>query len=378
MLLVGAGLLVRSFAGLLGTDPGFDTRGIVGMDVILSGSKYPKQGQQIAFFKDVLDRIGNLPGVESVSGVSELPLSGAEEIDQFTPEGRPQPVNFNDTPLADFRFADHRYFSLMSIPLLQGRYFTEQDDERSQKVVIISEELARRFYPGESPIGKLIKAGDFESRSPWCSIVGVVADVKHSGLDSNARPHLYFPYTQKFWGRLTLVARTTSDPDNLAAGMRESVWAVDKDQPVASVKTMEELLSASVSHRRFNALLLGLFAGAALLLAAVGIYGVISYSVTERTHEIGIRQALGARASDVLIMVARQGMALAAVGLLIGMVTAFALTRWMSSLLYGVSATDSLTFILTPLVIAGVALAATLVPAFRATRVDPMIALRHE
>ncbi|HEY7913506.1 MAG TPA: ABC transporter permease [Blastocatellia bacterium] len=378
VLLVGAGLLLRSFAGLIETDPGFSTRGILSMDVFLSDSKYPKQSQQIAFFKDVLDRINNLPGIESASAVSDLPLSGAEEIDQFTPEGRPQPANYNDTPLADFRFADHRYFSLLRIPLVQGRYFTAEDDEKSQNVVIISEEFARRFYPGEDPVGKRLKPGDFESRAPWCSIVGVVRDVKHSGLDSNARPHLYFPYTQKSWGNLTLVARATSDPRSVFSGMREAVWAVDKDQPVSNLKTMDELFSASVSHRRFNLILLGLFAGAALLLAAVGLYGVMSYSVTERTHEIGIRQALGARGSDVLGMVARQGMALAGAGLLIGIAAAFALTRWMSSLLYEVSATDPLTFALVPLLIAGVALGAILVPALRATRVDPMVALRHE
>jgi putative ABC transport system permease protein len=267
---------------------------------------------------------------------------------------------------------------LLRIPLVQGRYFTAEDDEKSQNVVIISEEFARRFYPGEDPVGKRLKPGDFESRAPWCSIVGVVRDVKHSGLDSNARPHLYFPYTQKSWGNLTLVARATSDPRSVFSGMREAVWAVDKDQPVSNLKTMDELFSASVSHRRFNLILLGLFAGAALLLAAVGLYGVMSYSVTERTHEIGIRQALGARGSDVLGMVARQGMALAGVGLLIGIAAAFALTRWMSSLLYEVSATDPLTFALVPLLIAGVALGAILVPALRATRVDPMVALRHE
>jgi predicted permease len=188
VLLVGAGLLARSFAGLLGTDPGFNTRGVISMDVILSNSRYPKQDQKIAFFKDALDRINGLPGVESAGAVSDLPLSGAEEIDQFTPEGRPEPASFNDTPIADFRFADHRYFSLMNIPLVRGRYFNEQDDERSQKVVIISEELARRFYPGEDPIGKRLKPDNFQSNAPWCSIVGVVKDVKHSGLDAPARP----------------------------------------------------------------------------------------------------------------------------------------------------------------------------------------------
>jgi putative ABC transport system permease protein len=332
----------------------------------------------LAFFRDALAGIRALPGVGQVSAVSDLPLSGTEEIDQFTVEGRPAPPSLNDTPLADFRFIDHDYFTAMGTPLKAGRYFTEHDNENAPGVVIISESLARRFFPDEDPIGKRIRPGDAESQAAWLPVVGVVASVKHSGLEADPRPQLYFPYAQKLWGQMTIIARTNVDPESLIPAMREAVWAIDKDQPITKIKTMEHYLAASVSQRRFNLIMLAAFSVIALILAGVGLYGVMSYSVTQRTHEIGIRMALGAQSSNVLGMVVRQGLKLIAAGVSIGLVGAILLTRLMSSLLYGVSVTDPVTYVVISVILTGVALVACLVPARRATKVDPMVALRYE
>jgi putative ABC transport system permease protein len=347
------------------------------MGVDLPESKYSEESDQIAFFKQALERIRNLPGADSVGAVSDLPLSGAEEIDAFTIEGRPT-ESLSDMPLADFRYTDHNYFNTMRIPLIAGRYLTQQDNETAQGALVISQALARRFYPNEDPVGKRIKPGGENSGTPWRIIVGVVGDVKHSGLDKEARPQLYLPYLQGPEGRMTFVVRTTSDPTGLIGAMRNEIWAIDKNQPINNVKTLEEYASASVSKDRFNLTLLAVFAAVALILAAVGIYGVMSYSVAQRTREIGIRMALGARASDVLKLIVRQGVVLTLVGVAAGIGGALLLTRFMSSLLVGVSATDPVTFTVIPLIMIVAALAACLVPARRATRVDPMVALRYE
>jgi putative ABC transport system permease protein len=377
VLLVGAGLMLRSFIGLLKTDPGFNPKSVLTMKIELPDRKYPRERDQIAFFKQVIERVRLLPGAESASAISHLPLSGTEEIDMFTIEGSTI-ESLSDTPLADFRFVDHNYFRAMGIPLVAGRYFTEGDNENGQRVIVINETLARRFYPGQEAVGKRIKEGDQRSDNPWSTVVGVVGDVKHSGLNSDARPTLYFPYLQKNWGLMTLVARTGSDPAKLAAAVRNEVWAVDKDQPVTDVKTLEEYASVSVSKDRFNMILLGIFAGVAMVLAAVGIYGVMSYTVAQRTHEIGIRMALGASVTDVLRLVVGRGLLLAVVGVFVGVGVALLLTGFLSSLLVGVSARDPLTFIAVPAALLAVALVASAVPAWRATKVDPMVALRYE
>jgi putative ABC transport system permease protein len=378
VLLIGAGLLIRSFARLTGTDAGFNPQNVAAMNLSVSSSHYDEDAKQIRFFKQVLDQVKAIPGAASVGAVSDLPLSGSEEIDQFTVEGAPAPKTLNDTPLADFRFVDAGYFKTLEVPFIAGRAFTEYDNETAPQVVIINESMARRHFNGQDPVGKRIKAGPLEDESPWATIVGVVKDLKHSGLDADVRPQLYFPYQQKLWGHLVIVARSATDAASLFGAMREAVWAVDKDQPITSLRQMTDYLNDSVSQQRFNAILLAAFAVLALILASVGIYGVMSYSVTQRTHELGIRMALGAKQRDVFQLVVIEGMKLALSGVALGLVGALAATRLMASLLFGISATDPLTFTLISLILTGVALAACFVPARRATKVDPMVALRYE
>ncbi|HKP13109.1 MAG TPA: ABC transporter permease, partial [Blastocatellia bacterium] len=378
VLLIGAGLLIRSFARLTGTDAGFNPQSVAAMNLSLSSSRYEEVDKQSRFFKQVLERVRAIPGVTSAGAVSDLPLAGGEEIDGFLIEGMPAPKTISDTPLADFRFADEDYFKTLEIPLVAGRAFTEHDNETAPPVAIVSEGLARRYFNGQDAVGKRIKAGDLGEKAPWATVVGVVKDIKHSGLDADPRPQLYVPYQQKLWGRLVVVARSNTDAAALFPAMREAVWAVDKDQPITSLRMMGDYLNDSVSQQRFNVVLLAAFAALALILASVGIYGVMSYTVTQRTHELGIRMALGARQGDVFRLVVMEGMKLALAGVGLGLAGAFAATRLMTSLLFGVSATDPLTFALISLVLTGVALLACFVPARRATRVDPMIALRYE
>jgi len=378
VLLISAGLLIRSFARLTSIDAGFNPQKVAAMSLSLSSSHYDFGDKQADFFKQVLDHMKAIPGAQSVGAVSELPLSGGEEIDQFTVEGAPVPKTLNDTPLADFRFVDDGYFKTMEIPFVAGRAFTEYDNATAPQVVIINESLARRHFNGEDPVGKRLKAGSLEDDAPWATIVGVVKDLKHSGLNAEVRPQLYFPYQQKLWGRLVIVARSATDAASLFGAMRDAVWTVDKDQPITSLRTMTDYLNDSVSQQRFTAVLLAAFALLALILASVGIYGVMSYSVTQRTHELGIRMALGAKRQDVFRLVVMEGMKLTLAGVALGLVGALAATRLMASLLFGTSATDPLTFALISLILTGVALAACFVPARRATRVDPMVALRYE
>ncbi|MFL6212365.1 MAG: ABC transporter permease [Blastocatellia bacterium] len=376
ILLIGAGLLIRSFARLTGTDAGFNPQNVAAMNLSLSSARYNEVDKQGRFFKQVLDNVRAIPGVVSAGAVSELPLAGSEEIDGFRLEGAPTPKSLSETPLADFRFIDDEYFKTLAIPLIAGRAFTVHDNDTAPPVVVISEGLARRYYDGQDPLGKRLRIDN--DGAPWATIVGVVKDIKHSGLDTDPRPQLYFPYQQKLWGRLVVVARSATDAATLFPALREAVWKVDKDQPITSLRMMTEYVSDSVSQQRFNAVLLAAFALLALILASVGIYGVMSYTVTQRTHELGIRMALGAGQGDVFRLVVIEGMKLALTGVALGLAGAFAATRLMASLLYGVSATDPLTFAVISLVLAGVALAACFVPARRATRVDPMIALRYE
>ena len=376
VLLIGAGLMIKSLAGILKVDPGFNPDNTVTMNIALLGSKYPSATRQIAFFQDVTHRVEVLPGVQSVGLISSAPLSGGVYAGGFSIKDRAGPEA--DDLVADRRMISPEYFNALGIPLLKGRGFSDRDDQNSPGVVVVSESWARRFLPHDDPLDKRIKLGGRDSTRPWLSIVGVAGDIRDTALESDAKPCVYIPYPQFPSSGMTLVVRAAVDPKPLIHAIRDGVWAVDKDQPVTDIKTMDQSIADSVSPRRFNAMLLAIFASLALVLASVGIYGVMAYSVTQRTHEIGIRVALGARALDVIELVVGRGMALVLTGVAIGLAGAVALTRVMTSLLYGVSATDPLTFAGVSLLLVAVALLASYIPARRATKVDPMIALRCE
>lgn len=376
VLLIGAGLMIRSFVTLLNVDPGLNAQNVLTLDIGLPRTKYTGP-QQIAFFQQVISRMQALPGVQSAGAVYPLPLSGAEEGMGFAIEGRPV-TNPGESFNAGPRWVSADYFKVMSIPLLRGRELTERDGPDSTRVLVISEAMARAYWPDEDPIGKRVAFDQTNGAPNWREIVGVVRDVKHSSLDATSKPEMYIPFAQFPIFFQTVVLRTTGDPLSLVAAARSEVLAVNKDQPISNIHTMEELLSNSIAQRRFNMLLLSVFAAVALLLSAVGIYGVMSYSVAQRTHELGLRMALGAQSSHVVALVVRQGMTLALIGVGVGLAASFALTRIMASLLYGVSTTDTLTFSLIALLLASVALLACYLPARRATKVDPMVALRYE
>ncbi|HYE64226.1 MAG TPA: ABC transporter permease [Pyrinomonadaceae bacterium] len=374
VLLIGAGLMIRSFQRMHQVDPGFDPNHVLALQLSLPRSKYTENEQMVNFYNQVLGRIATLPGVESVGATWTLPLSGQDAGRGFEIEGyTPAP---DERTNAAFGVVSPRYFQTMKIPVLKGREFADQDTASAPGVVIINEPFARRYFPDGDALGKRLKLrGD---DNPWLTIAGVVRDIKHTELTARPRMEMYLPYLQYPFPSMNVVVRTAHDPASLMMAVRKEVWAVDPDQPVANVETMTQLISNSVARARFNTILLGIFASVALILAAIGLYGVISYSVTQRTHEIGIRLALGAQHGDVLRMIVGQGMILVLVGVLIGLAAAFAVTRLMSSLLYGVTATDPLTFAGVSLVLAGVAFLASLIPARRATKVDPMAALRYE
>jgi putative ABC transport system permease protein len=373
ILLIGAGLMVKSFQRLQQVNPGFNAENVLTARLSLPDVRYPQPINVASFTEQVIDRIAALPGVESAAAIANLPLGGNGWSNSFAIEGRP-PLPPGEFIAADNNRITPDYFRTMEIPLIKGRFFSERDGANSPAVIIVSETFARRFFHDEDPMGKRVIVHD---GGPPREIVGIVGNVKHEGLDTDIRPMMYVPYAQNPNDTLNLVVRA-GDPKLQVAAVRSAVWEVDKDLPVANIRTMKELLAESVARSKFSMLLLTIFAGAALLLAVVGIYGVMSYSVNQRIHEIGIRMALGARGSDVLKLVVAQGMRLALIGVAIGLAGAFAMTRLMASLLYGVSATDPITFVVISSLLAGVALAACFVPARRATKVDPMIALRYE
>jgi putative ABC transport system permease protein len=377
VLLIGAGLMIKSFSRIQKVDPGFDPDRIVSMNIQLSRTKY--QGPlSTQFFRQLIERVEAMPGVESAGATTAIFIDALPNSTNFTVEGRPPvpPAEQIETPVDS---VTPSYFRTMGIALLNGREFTEQDGLESTPVAIINDTFARRFWPGEDPIGKRFKFGDSDSNAPWMTIVGVVGDMRRTGLDVDVRCETFLPYTQRrFIGFLSLVVRAKSDPRAIASAVRDQVWAIDPAQPVSHIQTMDETLGGLMAQRRLNMVLFALFGGVALLLAAVGVYAVISYSVTQRTHEIGIRMALGADRSDVLRLIIRNGMTLVLIGVAIGLLAAFGLTRMMTALLFGVSATDLTTFVAFSAVLSGVALAACFVPALRAIKVDPMVALRYE
>jgi putative ABC transport system permease protein len=375
VLLIGAGLLIKSFGRLQDVSPGFQAQGLLTMQVSLPAFKYREANQIRAFYEATLEGIKAIPGVQSAGAVSDLPLSGSIHSGSFNIEGRP-PAPGEDELHADIRSATPAYFETMHIPLLKGRFFTEQDTREARPVAIIDETLAQHYFPGEDPLGKRV---EFQQGKPiWREIVGVVGRVKHKALDVEFKDKLYSPHAQVSYSTMFLVVRTANDPLSLVSAVRGSIKAVDRDQPVYKVTAMEQLVADSLGQRRLSVMLFGLFAAVAMVLAAVGLYGVISYSVTQRTNEIGIRMALGAERSDIFKMIIGQGLALTLAGVGLGLAGALALTRVMSSLLFDVTPTDPVTFALVPLLLAGAALAACVVPARRAIRVDPMVALRYE
>jgi putative ABC transport system permease protein len=373
VLLIGAGLLINSFWRLQQVDRGFDARNVLTLNLTLS--RYSTPAQQIAFLRQVLERVAQAPGARAVGVTSTLPLRGGPSTG-FVIEGRP-PLALGDEPSADIRIIDPNYFRAMGIPLRAGRAFAETDSSEATKVMVINENMARVCFPDEDPIGKRVTMKDWGPPLTG-EIVGVAGDVKADGLDSETRPMIYWAYPQFPVIFNSIVARTEGDPLNVIGAIKSQIWSVDPNQPVTSVSTMEEILTSSVAPRRFNMLLIGCFAAIALALAAVGIYGVISYTVSQRTHEIGIRVALGAQGSDVLKLVVGQGMTLALAGVGLGLAAAAGLTRLMASLLFGVSPTDTPTFAAIAILLTAVAFAACVLPARRATRVDPMVALRYE
>jgi putative ABC transport system permease protein len=375
ILLIGAGLMIRSFWKLQQVNPGFDTSNTLVMGVGLPATKYTDPQQQAVFFDRVLEQISALPGVVSAGSTTTLPLSGSGSTQPFTIQGRPEPL-VAEQPTAKMRYISPDYFRAMGIPLRQGRFFNDQDRDKGTQVLIISETMAQQFWPGEDPIGKRLTPS-FHLEAGAREIVGVVGDVK-AGLDADTAPVMYMPYKQAPRSRMMLVARTTSNPQNFTQAISRAIQAIDNEQALWNVRTMEQVLTNSVSGRRFNMTLLITFAGLALVLAAVGVYGVMNYSVTLRRRELGIRLALGAQRGDVLRLVLGQGLTLTFIGIGVGLIAAYGLTRLMESLLYGVSATDYLTFISVSGVLLVVGLLASYLPARRATKVDPMIALRSE
>jgi putative ABC transport system permease protein len=371
LLFIGAGLLLRSFVRLLHVDPGFDAQNVVTMDLSLPTVKYAKPEQQIAFFDEVLRRVSALPGVRNAATSAALPLSWI----RFTPvlaEGQPD-VPLAQRPFIDIEAISPQWFQTMKVPLLGGREFTDADNAQTPKVVIVNQTCARRFWPNQNPVGKTIVVG----RGPVpAEVVGVAADIKNRGLDQDTQEQLYLPFAQLPWGNMNLLVRTAVTPKSIISAVRAQVAAVDPDQPVTKIQTVEELMDNSRSQPRFTMLLLGVFSATALALAVIGIYGVLSYSVAQRRQEFGIRLALGAEHADILRMVVRQGLTLAIVGIAIGLTAGLLLTRLMASMLYKVGALDLTTFLLAPLLFLGIALLASYVPAWRATKVEPTEALR--
>jgi len=372
MLLIGAGLLVRSLIALQNVDPGFDANNVLTMRVALARNKYDTPEKTANFLTELQTRVGSLPGVETVGVISELPLSGQLNDLPFTVEGRP-PVTIDQAFGADFRRVNQNYFSALRIPFLRGRNFTEQELRQEEKPIIVSQQLVDQVFPNEDPLGKRLISAIGETRH---EIIGVVGDIRHNSLGSPPVPTMYFPTIETPFTNLAI--RTKSEPLSIAAGVRKEIQAIDPDQPIAAVKPMTSWVEQSVAAQRYSTMLLGLFALLAVVLAATGIYGVMSYTVAQRTHEIGVRMALGARQHDVLKLVVRQGMILALTGVAAGLLGAFALTRVMSTLLFQVTPKDPVTFIVVAALLIAVAFVACIVPALRATKVDPLVALRYE
>jgi putative ABC transport system permease protein len=375
VLLVGAGLLVRSFARLMDVDAGFDTGQTVTMRVSLPQSRYAEPVQRVQFFDRLFEQIDRLPGVQSSGAISFLPLTGPGAATRYWVVGEPPPPSGQE-PVADVRVITHEYLESMGIPLVRGRLFDERQPADARDKVVVNEALARRHWPNQDPLGKRIRISWNDNRED--EIIGVVGDVRHAALETEPRATTYWPFARNAYGSMTLTVRTAGDPAPVVSAVRGILRGQDPDLALADIKTMDDVVSGSVAQRRVMMVMLGIFAGSALLLAAVGIYGVIAYSVTQRTQEIGIRLALGAQQADVLRMIVGHAAVLALAGILIGAAGAALLTGLMTDLLFGVQPLDPVIFGAVAAILGAVALLAGYIPGRRATRVDPAIALRAE
>ncbi|HEX6693935.1 MAG TPA: ABC transporter permease [Longimicrobiales bacterium] len=377
-LLAGAGLLIRSYERLSSVDPGFNTENLLTFNLALPGARYTNDTTRIQFFDRVLSAMSNSPGVRGVAAVSTMPFTGGWSTSSFTVEGYTVPEN-QPGPWGDIRIVNEDYASAMGIPVTRGRFFNANDRADGQPVAVVDEELVRRYWPDTDPIGKRITFDDVaDSTAQWINVIGVVGHTSQEGLDAEKRVQVYFSYRQNVTPFMQIGVRTAGDPMAIVPSIRQAVKSVDAELPLANLNTMEQLVAESIGPRRLSTSLLGFFSGLALLLAALGIYGVIAHSVMQRTQELGVRMALGAGAKDVLRLVMMQGLAIAGIGLTVGIGGAFALTRLMKSQLYQVDATDPVTFISVAAILLAVALLATLLPALRAMRLDPVQALRQE
>jgi putative ABC transport system permease protein len=372
--------LLRSFVSLLAVDPGFDPNRLLCFTVALPASRYGTDPARAAFFQQLLERLGRLPGVRSVTMNSAPPLSGSGPETAVHILGQPR-RSLNDLPVSAVRVVGPDYFRTLGIPLRSGRSFNPLEMASARHVVIINQAFARRYLPGANPLGRkaviLMKDLTEEGNDP-CEIIGVAGDVRELGLDTAAEPTVYWPYPELVNSRMTILVRTAADPLSLAAAARREVRHLDPQQPLANVAAMDRIVADSLARSRFTMLLLVLFGGAALVLAAVGIYGVVAYSVAQRTHELGVRMALGAQRRDLLRLVLAQGTRLTLLGVGLGIAGALACTRLLANLLFGVSATDPLTLASAALLLSLAAFAASWLPARRAMRVDPVVALRHQ
>jgi len=375
-LLIGAGLMIKSFYELLKVEPGFKAESVLVMDMTLPRAKYAEESARVNFYGQAVERIAALPGVQQAGAVNILPLSRNNSASAFSVVGRPRPERGRE-PDSNFRVVSPQYLDAMGIPLLRGRHIAPTARADTQRVIVINEELARLHFADEDPVGKRLNfGGDKESDHP--EIVGVVGNIRHESLLEEIRPESYAPLAQQAWYSMSIVVRATGDPAQIAGAVQREIGTIDKDQPIYNVRAMDRVVSESLAPQRVTMGMLGVFALIALVLASVGIYAVMSYAVTQRTHEIGIRMALGAQPRDILKMVVRQGMLLALIGIGIGLVASYWLMQALTVMLYGVSATDPLTFGLISLLLIAVAFAANYIPARRATKVDPMVALRYE
>ena len=381
VLLVGAGLLIQTLFRLFNQYSNLQPEKVLTLRTVLPQAKYKELPQRTRFYEQVLERVGHLPGVVSAGYTTSVPLAWKGGTNGFYPEGVTQPIQGMSYD-ANHRQVSTDYLKTMNIPLLQGRYFTPQDNAQSMPVVIVNETMARQYWPGQQALGRRLKLGDPTEDVPWFQIVGIVADVRQMGLDVPVKAEMYFPYQQitdqPWFMPRDLAIRTVGDTSALVNSIRQAIREVDPDQPISNVATMSELLGEEAAQRKLGMMMLVGFSALALLLASIGIYGVLAYFVTQHTNEIGVRLALGATQQNILLMIVRRGMLLTGLGVAIGLFAAFGLTRLMSSLLFEVKAVDPLTFVIVPVLLTLVALLASFIPARRATKVDPLVALRYE